>query len=197
MKGLISICLLGIMLAGCAFGDRQAKLDYPPSEDPGLVTSAQASPASGTRGVVYLEDFRDLRPDKHTVGHVQNGFGMKTADVFGVGSVSKWVRKAVAHELKAAGFRVKGRGSAPDDAITISGDILYVYTKAFFTYEGEVQLQVVVKQAGRYLLDRRYTGTGSAGLNVAATGDSYAESLAVALKASLEKVLSDLDSLGI
>ncbi len=197
MKVLISACLLGIALTGCAFGDRHAKLDYPPSEGSGLVTSAQASPASGSRGVIYLEDFRDVRPDKEIVGHVKNGLGMKTAKVIATRDVTEWVHDAVAHELKAAGYGVEERAAAPDDAIILSGDILFVYCSASFTYDGDVTLQVEAKRAGRHLLDRSYSGTGSAGVSFAATGDSYSESLSLALKAALQKVLLDLDGLGI
>jgi hypothetical protein len=103
----------------------------------------------------------------------------------------------VAYELKLAGYRVEERAAAPADAIALSGDILCVYCSASFTYDGDVTLQVEAKRAGRHLLDRSYSGTGSAGANLAATGDSYSKSLSLALRAALQKVLVDLDGLGI
>ncbi len=197
MKKLISACLLGIVLSGCAFGERQANLNYPPHEESGLVSLAQASATSGSRGVIYLENFGDLRSDKKIVGQVRNAFGMKTGEVIAVGDVSEWVRDALAHELRAAGYRVEERAAGPTDATTLSGDIIRVYCDAYFSYDGEVTLWVEAKKAGQNLLERGYSGTGSAGLNLAATGDSYSESLSLALRAALQQVLSDIASLDI
>ncbi len=197
MKGLISACLFGIALAGCAFGDRHAELDYPPSEESGLVNSAQANPASESRGVVYLEDFRDMRLEKSSVGHISNLLGMRTAEVIAARDVSEWVRDAVAYELNVAGYRVEEDAAAPLDATILSGEILYVYCDALANYRGHVVLQVYARRRGRYLLDQKYRGFGSAGTNWAGTGDSYSQSLSLALRESLQKVLYDLNNVGI
>lgn len=196
MKALVSVCLAGLLLSGCAFGNRDADLSYPPPTESGVVSTAEASTAPEPRGVIYLEDFEDLRPDKNVVGHVRNGFGMKTAEVIATRDVTEWVREALSHELEAAGYRVEDAGGASADAMTLSGDVIRVYCDAYLSYDGEVTLRVEATRAGEGLIDRSYSGSGSAGLNLAATGDSYSQSLSLALRAALQELISDLAAQG-
>ena len=192
MNGTLRLTVLliaGSLATGCAFGERQATLGYPPEPDATLVSSAEAAPAS--RGIVYIGNFSDIRSNKKVVGHVRNGFGMKTAEVVAQRDVPGWVREALAHELKESGYQVLD-GVGPDDVTTISGDIVRVYCDAYFTYDGEVSLRMETIKAGQNLLQRTYTGTGSAGLNWGATGDSYSESLSMALQSALRKFIADL-----
>ena len=195
MKVIVSACLLGLMLSGCAFGNRQAALDYPPPAETEVVSSAQASTAPASRGVIYLAGFEDLRPDKDVVGHVQNGFGMKTADVIAQREIPEWVQAALTYELEAAGYSVDDAEAAPSDATTLSGDVIRVYCSAYFAFDGEVTLRVEANKAGETLLDRSYSGTGSAGANFAATGDGFSESLSLALRAALQQVIAELAKL--
>jgi uncharacterized lipoprotein YajG len=186
----LSVLLIaGSLAAACAFGERQAHLGYPPEPDAALVSSAEAALAS--RGIVYIGNFGDVRSSKMIVGHVRNGFGMKTAEVVAQRDVPGWVREALAHELKASGYQVMD-GVAPEDGATISGDIIRVYCDAYFTYDGEVTLRMETGRAGQSLVKNVYTGTGSAGLNWGATGDSYSESLSMALQSALRKFIADL-----
>lgn len=188
---IAAILIVGGLAPGCAFGERQASLAYPPRvEDEALVSSAQAASAAGS-GTVYIRNFSDLRPDKRIVGHVRNGFGMKTAEVVAQRDVPKWVHDALAHELKASGYQVL-EGAAPAGGATISGDIVRVYCDAYFTYDGEVTLRIEYGKAGQSLVQNVYKGTGSAGLNLAATGDSYSQSLSMALQSALRQFIADL-----
>jgi hypothetical protein len=184
------LLIVGGLLAGCAFGERQAKLGYPPESNGGAMASAQA--ASAGRGAVYIGKFEDVRAEKRVIGHVRNGFGMKTAEVVPLRDVPGWVREALAHELSAAGYEVM-EGAPSDDAATISGDIVRVYCDAYFTYDGEVMLRIETAKAGQSLLKKTYTGTGSAGMNWGATGDSYSESLSLALRSALGQFIAELD----
>jgi hypothetical protein len=74
----------------------------------------------------------------------------------------------------------------------LRGDILTVYCTALFSYEGEVSFFAHVEKDGRQLVNNRYTGKGSAGLNWAATGSGYAASIESALKAGIAPMLADL-----
>ena len=78
MLGIATLLIAGNLVAGCAFGERQASLGYPPAADEAVISSAEAAPMS-RGGTVYIADFDDVRSDKMLVGHVRNGFGMKTA----------------------------------------------------------------------------------------------------------------------
>ena len=196
----IALLLAGSLLSGCAFpGERQAKLGYPSVKEAKPVASAKAAPASGARSTVYLEAFNDARADKTDIGLVAGHMvGMWVTPRYGVvplGDVSEWVRDALVHELESAGYRVWDGESAPPGAATVSGNILRVYCFASNIYDGEVGLHVTTVKEGRNVLNRTYTGHGSAGWNWRATGKSCSESLSIALRAALRQVLADLGEL--
>lgn len=193
MLGIATLLMAGNLVAGCAFGERQANLGYPPVADEAMVSSAEASPMS-RGGVVYIANFGDVRSNKILIGHVRNCFGMKTAEVVARRDVPGWVREALIHELKASGYQVMD-GVAPVGQTTISDEIVRIYCDAYFTYEGEVTLHMEAEKEGQSLVQNTYTGTGSAGMNWAATGDSYSQSLAMALQSALHQFIADLGQL--
>lgn len=194
---LVVVAIVAAILgSGCAFGDRKAKLDYPPVEMQNA-GEAQAAPASPARGVILIGDFNDIREDKTVVGHVRNGFGMKTAKVLPQKDVTIWVRDALAYELEAAGYTVVNGAAAPSEATSVSGDILRAYCDAYFTYDGLVVLRVEANRHGQALMNKSYTGNGSVGISWAGTGDSYSESLSLALQEALRKAVADLSELQI
>ena len=187
---MATFLVAGSLLAGCAFGERQANLAYPPVADEDLISSAEAAP--GARGgTVYIEDFEDIRSSTMLVGHVRNGLGMKTAEVVAQRDVPEWVHEALVLELKESGYQVMD-GVAPAGQTTISGDIVRVYCDAYLTYDGEVTLRMEATKEGQSLVQNTYTGTGSAGISWAATGDSYSQSLSLALQSALRQFLADL-----
>lgn len=192
------LCLLGV--SACAFGDRRANLSYPPAEsddEVAVVSTAQAREATrASRGMIILAAFSDRRPDKKIVGHVRNGFGIKTAEVLAQNDVREWVEKAIAWELENAGYEVTREApeGASESAAVLSGDVVRVYCDAYFSYDGEVILQAVLTKNGEILSDRSYSGQGSVGLNWAATAESYAQSLALALQQALIQLLSEINS---
>lgn len=194
MKAVRLVLLLAVLglAGGCAFGERQAKLGYPPQDSGGVVSSAEAAPAAAGRGTVYVGRFEDIRPDKKVVGHVRNGFGMKTAEVVAQRDVPEWVHEALVDELKVAGYQVV-EGAAPTDAAAVSGAIIRVYCDAYFNYDGEVTLRVDASKAGQRIVGQTYTGKGSAGVSWAATGDSYSESLSYALQDALRQFIAELN----
>jgi len=63
----------------------------------------------------------------------------------------------------------------------------------YFSYTGQVSLVAKVNKDGKELLNKHYAGEGSAGLAVAMTAESYAQSLALALSAALKQFVAELD----
>ena len=116
---------------------------------------------------------------------------MHTADVVTEDDVEAWVRDAIAYELTEAGYRLVD-GSVGDAGTVLSGKVLTVYCKAMFNYEGQVSFFATLARAGSELIDERYTGEGSAGLNWTATGKSYSKSLAQSLELAVLQLIEDI-----
>ena len=199
---LAGFALLALSLGGCAFGERQANLQYPPKPDAGAVVApaeaATTTPAlPATAPTIAIIRFKDDRAEKSVVGHVRNGFGMKTADVVSPTDVSAWVSDALKWELEQVGYRVTvldsdSAAAATDAAAAVSGQVIRMYADAYFSYEGEVTLRAEIAKDGKKVFDRLYTGTAGGGVNMAATGASYAHTLSLALRSGLQDVVSDI-----
>ena len=184
--------------SGCVLGTREPTLYYPPKAEADAVPAAQAAAKPVTKTVhVVLVPFADQRSDKKVVGTTRNAYGMKMADVIPKNSVPDWVTQALKTELQNDGYVVQGRtpgdeGPASRSAI-ISGEVLNVFCDMYLEYTGQVSLLVRVKRDGKELLNKHYAGEGSAGLAWAATEESYAQSLALALSSAIQKFVRDLD----
>ena len=181
-------------LAGCAFGTRQAALTYPPA----TVEQAVVSDAVTKKTTIVLNKFSDERTDKSVVGTVRNGFGMRTADVVATTEVSDWVTKAVGTELRANGYRVvSGSTENLNDpkVVAVSGSVLNAFCDMYMSYTGQVSLQAKVNKGNNEVITKHYNGEGSAGLAVAATGESFGASLSLALRDALKKFMADLESM--
>ncbi len=197
--GRLAISLfLASLLAGCAFGTREATLIYPPAPDGEAKSAvAQAAAPVSRNTKVLLQAFSDQRSDKNVVGTVRNGYGMRTADVIAKNSVTAWVTDAVAQELKKRGFTViqsDPKAQPEAGSILVGGEILNVFCDMYFSYTGQVSLLVKVTDSKGEVVSRHYAGEGSAGLAFAATAESFAASLSLALAAALEKMMVDLDA---
>ncbi len=184
---------------GCAFGNRHATLVYPPEEeskDPGPGV-AEASPAPAVTGEpIILLQFADKRSKGRVIGEVQNGFGMHTADVVTEDSVAEWVTGALEMELRKAGYEViDGEDlESPATGPVVIGEVLAVYCTAYWSYDGEVSFVASVKEGGKEILKKQYTGKGSAGTNWTATARSYAQSLSLALADAIGSLVDDLNA---
>lgn len=188
--------LAAVLLTGCAFGTRQPTLTYPPAPETGATEAIQpAAPAAAKNITILLNDFSDERSDKSVVGTVRNGFGMCTADVVPTNSVPDWVTQAIALELKDVGYPVvRGKHGASGKAgeVVVSGEILNVFCDMYMSYTGQISLVAKVSNSNGELFSRHYAGEGSAGLAWAATGESYAQSLALALRSAIRRFVADL-----
>jgi hypothetical protein len=193
----IQVALVSVVfLAGCAFGTRQPTLIYPPASETTEKSVAQAAVKPSPKNVqIVLKPFTDQRSDKKVVGTVRNALGMRTAEVIPTNSVTDWVTQALGTELRNSGYTVVSE--IPTDtqgrSAVVSGEILNVFCDMYFSYTGQVSLVAKVNQDGKELLNKHYAGEGSAGVAVAMTAESYAQSLALALSSALKQLVSDLD----
>ena len=126
-----TMLLVVIVLAGCAFGTRNATLIYPPKAESGAAPVAQAATKPAPQNVqIALVPFSDERTDKKVVGTMRNGFGMRTADVIAMNSVPDWVTQAIRTELENSGYSVTtvaSGDSAAGASAVVSGEILNVF----------------------------------------------------------------------
>ena len=185
-----------VLLAGCAFGTRNATLIYPPAAASRAVPVAQAAPNPTPKNVqIVLDPFSDQRSDKKVVGTMRNGFGMRTADVIAKNSVPDWVTQAMKMELENSGYTVMtgSSDSAAGANAVVSGEILNLFCDMYMSYTGQVSLLAKVTKAGKDVLNKHYSGEGSAGLAIAGTSESFAQSLALALAVAVKQFVADLD----
>jgi hypothetical protein len=173
-------------------------LHYPPKAEPGAIPAAHAAVKPAPKSVrIVLNPSVDQRSDKKVVGTTRNAFGMKMADVIPTNSVPDWVMQAMKTELQNNGYvvvaRTVGDESATSSTAIVSGEILNVFCDMYFDYMGQVSLLARVSRAGKEVLNKHYAGEGSAGVAWAATEESYAQSLALALASAINQFLSDLD----
>lgn len=186
-----------VLLAGCAFGTRQPTLIYPPAAESSAIPVAQAAAKPAPRNVqIVLNPFSDQRSDKKVVGTVRNAFGMRTADVIPTNSVPDWVMQALKTELQNSGYTV-ATGTAGDSPAganaVVSGEILNVFCDMYFSYTGQISLVARVNKGGKELLNKHYSGEGSAGVAWGGTAESYAQSLALALSSAVKQFVSELE----
>lgn len=194
----ISMAMVSVVfLSGCAFGTRQPTLIYPPAVESGEKAVAHAAAMPSPKSVqIVLKPFTDQRSDKKVVGTVRNALGMRTADVIPTNSVTDWVTQALGTELRNNGYTVVSEipaGTSPGPSAVVSGEILNVFCDMYFSYTGQVSLVAKVNRDGKEVLNKHYAGEGSAGLAVAMTAESYAQSLALALSSALKQFVAELD----
>ena len=186
------LIILGLSVSsGCAFGTRHAELTYPPVDrEPGALVAAARAGEAGAACCDVVLNVSDMRAETRRIGNVRNTFGMDTADVVTSDDVRTWVEDAFKHELTSAGYAVVPAGS--DHAIMLDADITKVHCDVYLTYDGEVSMTVSLSREGMPALEKHYEGSGSVGLSWAATAQSYAGSLALALQDAVSHVMQDL-----
>jgi hypothetical protein len=196
--GLLTCIFVAMFFSSCAFGTRHVTLAYPPNNySPGYVSPAMAAKLQPTKKRMILITFIDRRSDQSVIGEVRNGYGMHTADVVATNDVTMWISNAVKSELEAVGYTILVPDSVPvkSSCPALTGEILTVYCRAFESYEGEVSFIARVQKDGKVVLDKRYTGQGSAGLNWAMTSKGYGQSLSLALSKAVNQLRYDLDTI--
>ena len=174
--GLVLLVVLSV--SGCAFGTRRPLLTYTP-----------VVPVSPPRNIaLYVETFKDERTEKNVIGHVRNGWGLKTADVVTDTIIADWVTEALKSELGNGGYVVvKDRTD-----LVAAGEVLTVYCDSYMQYEGKVELGVVLKRNSEVLIDKKYLGKAT-NLNWAATAKSYGKTLEQSLQNVMKQIVTDIN----
>lgn len=181
----IGFMILILTSFGCAFGTRHVVLNP-------MKTSLTLD-ASGQRASLEVTDRRDpsLKP---VVGHVKNGYGMKTAQVVADKGVSIWVRDVVAGELKRMGGSVETDGASLDSkASKIRIDVLVFYAQAYMRYGAEVTVALSVNKNEREIVkEKPFTGKATLGMNWGASSASYQKVLELAMEEMLQKMIPEI-----
>ena len=135
-----------------------------------------------------MKDMRDSAL-RLVIGHVKNGYGMKTATVVADKEVTIWVKQCIENELQKNGAVLENASTS-----NIIVDVLVCYAQAYERYGAEVKGKVSVSSAGNEIFkDREYSGKDILGMNWAATSKSYQEVLELAMKDFLQKLLPDIE----
>lgn len=194
---IFSILIVISSLSGCAFGTREVSLTYPPIVTENDIKEAPASAQTAKNGIkVIIGKLEDKRTVTHRIGNVRNALGMDTADVVATSDVRSWVVDALEWELKDAGYlvvRSESSGGDEKSAVMVSGEINQIYCDVYFNYDGKATVILKAMKDGKDVVNNTYTGTGSAGMNWAASSEAYSYSLAEALQVAMKKFINDLN----
>jgi hypothetical protein len=168
---------------GCAFGDRKIRLDYKPAGT--LKTTAPCC--------VNIVTFEDGRGSPE-VGCVRNGYGMKTAKVLAMDpdgnqekgqDIGAWVSKALAEELRQAGFEVREADAPPTgEKVVITGKVLDVYADLHMTIGTRIKVLVSITREGSPVVNNQVFSGDKSPLAWVASGGEY--------RSALEEALHDL-----
>lgn len=185
-------CILGavgmFLCTGCAFVSRDVLLRN-------TMVSSDSSSLPVSEKVIVFSGLKDSRTEP-VIGHVQNGYGAKTASVRAINDVQEWVNTEIAIRLRQNGFAVVDSASESErQPLTLNGEILKVYTTAYFTYNGEVAVMATFQKNGNLVLQKKYTGASQVGTNWVASAEAFASVLDSALIQSVDRLVHDADSL--
>jgi uncharacterized lipoprotein YajG len=182
---LTALTLLFLTTYGCAFGTRHVKLNP--------MKTSFATDATGQSVFVEVTDKRDpaLKP---VVGHVKNGYGMKTAKVVADKEVSIWVRDIILEELKRSGASVITDEVGSDNKATkIAIDVLIFYAQAYMRYGGEVTVALTLTKDNKKIVsEKTHTGKATLGMNWGASSESYQKVLELATEDMLKTLMPDI-----
>ncbi len=178
-KIILGLLISAFFFSGCAFGTRKPILSYTP-----ILAVEEAKNIA-----IYIKPFEDHRTEQSVIGHVRNGYGMKTAKVVTETSVSEWATNAIKAELTNSGYKIVDEKEADLNAI---GEILSVYCDSYLSYEGKVMLGFLLKRGEETLIDKKYSGEASA-LNVLASSKGYGSTLEKALQDAIHKIVNDIN----
>jgi hypothetical protein len=179
-----------IFVAGCAPGNHQPILTYPPAAESG---APQAAAPKNKQ--IILNPFLDQRADKTSVGTVRSGVGARATDIVPANDVADWVMQALKTELQNSGYVVTtgstGRDTLPGASAAVSGEILNVFCDP--SHAGKVSLVAKVKKAGKDVMQKNYSGEASAQAACGRSAQSSAQALELALASALRQFVAELD----
>ncbi|HXU61645.1 MAG TPA: hypothetical protein VN962_08095 [Polyangia bacterium] len=178
---------------GCVLYDRQIALVAPAA---GRDTRRTCGPG---RPIVTV-NFVDGRATRGPVGAVRNGYYMTMSHVLTQDDLGVWATRAVADALGRSGDcvvvgpRQPGSPAASGGSLDVAGALTSAWADAYFTYWGDVRLDVTLTDPAGRAVHKTYLGHGSAGANVAASEAGYAEALQYALADAVSQVVRDVNA---
>lgn len=168
-----------ITVSGCAFGTRRPILKYEPGSIPQAAKNIN----------LYVENIKDERVEKDVIGHVRNGYGMKTAKIITETNIAHWISEGLKSELSTIGYNIV---TDPNSKIKISGEVIEVYVTSLMMYEGKTVVEIALNIDGKEIFSRKYKGSDES-LNWAATAKSYGLTLEKSLQKTLIEAANDID----
>ena len=183
-----ALAMAAIFPTGCANVDTQPTLVYPQSD-------AQAFAPKHKQ--IILAPFLDHRADKTNVGIVDSVFGLRSTHVVPTNDVREWVMEAVKTELQNSGYVVT-EGATPKDTLpgasaAVMGVIVDVSCNSGDS--GKVSLIGKIRRAGTEVLNKKYAANGSVKSVLKSGPESCAQSLTIALAASVKRFVADVDGM--
>jgi hypothetical protein len=181
---LVFAVLFLTIMNGCAFGTRNITLNK--------IKTDYSYNLAGKSIYIEANDKRDAAL-KSVVGHVKNGYGMKTADVIAERDATNWVKTCIEDELIRYGaVSQQTLADNTSDQTKITVDLLVCYAQAFGRYGAEIRARILVRRNMAIISDKEYSGKAILGMNWAATAESYQQVLELAMKDFLDKTVPDL-----
>ncbi|HEY4392664.1 MAG TPA: hypothetical protein VGP64_01315 [Polyangia bacterium] len=190
--GRAAIVLAVLSQVGCVLYDRHVALIAP---------EARGAPDACTPGnPVVAVKFVDGRARRGPIGAVRNGFYMAMSDVVTSDDLGAWVTRGMSNGLRRAGACVASvRQFEPPSPnvtqVTIAGAITSAWCDAYFSYWGDVTLDVNVVTPSGQSFRKTYSGHGTGGMNVAASEESFAQVLNLALADAVSRIIRDVNSM--
>jgi len=138
---------------------------------------------------IHVAQFEDERLETEVIGHVRNGYGMKTAKVITTSNIPDWVTEAMKAELQNIGYTIT---DDPNTLNVVGGEVIKVYCDSYIAYDGEVGIEVTLKKGKEEVFSRKYLGKDSS-MNFAARAKSFAITLERCLQKALSDAVHDID----
>lgn len=186
-----SILLFTLALAGCAAVDQPPTLNYPPA-------NAFDGRAAGPKNKqIILNPFLDHRGDKTNIGTIRSALGLRSTEVVPANDVLQWVTAAVKTELENSGYVVTLGASSKDDLPGASAAVSGVIVGAACNSSDSAKVALIgqIKRAGREVMNKNYAADGSARSPWTSAAQSCAQSLTIALAASVKRFVADVDGM--
>jgi hypothetical protein len=111
---------------------------------------------------ISVDNFEDTRLKPKQIGALRNGYGMPAVKITTDDDVPMWMKAALEEELINAGYSIIDEESV--DTYHIKGKIIKVNSGTYFTYYGNIAVEMVLNQGEKILLKKNYISNKSDGL---------------------------------
>lgn len=167
-----------------------------PSKITLLNTEYSDHTSASKKGIsVCLQKFKD-KADSNVVGHQQNNYGAKMANIIATNNVTDWVMEGIKRRLQNEGYTVETTCGNNSDAITLNGAVIRVYTTAYNVYQGEVVVEVEASRFESKLFTTQFTGYKKQGDFWSTSKNASVKILGQALDSFIEQLVDKMNQAG-